>query len=569
MLSLLQDIEKSHNVKIIYAVEGGSRIYGLFSDKSDYDIRFIFKQINPLSYISASDRKETIIGSSDNKLYEWHGWDIIKTLQHLSTCNPNLIEWLYSPIKYIDDGFSSKCKDLLKGIQIKIPLMNQYRSILQNNWNKFITNQNNVHIKRYLNIIRSLVMMIYISKMSHGAPLILDFNKLVEIIDLEESVKGKIKELIHLKTNSNNIKVESLKYDELDILNKWVKECLENFDNYDISDNSNIYGKIENVTQIDLIKSKNDNEDGEDREGKGGKKDKESKGDKENKGDSIITKQLFVLTYGKLKECKNKLSLNLTDTTVVQKNYKEAILYALQLQYINGQPINDNKNMKIPSNINKLIETIKCPKKIIKCIELNNVDVINGHNIEFKKEVMIEITKMVSKNFGDFMSLINGNTLFEGTNDMGYLFVKNMMGIYWLHKNKGKKIKDIPDSVVFEMKEVCEKLFEVDKVTNKVMNTNTESETETETKTKTETETETKTKTETKTETETTLPMITINNSRKNLNVWFNKILIENSDKYDGFQKLVQQCKQNRRKVSTLQIDPIIIDKFIHEIIGI
>jgi predicted nucleotidyltransferase len=37
----LLEIEKEHNVKILYAVESGSRAWGFESLDSDYDVRFI------------------------------------------------------------------------------------------------------------------------------------------------------------------------------------------------------------------------------------------------------------------------------------------------------------------------------------------------------------------------------------------------------------------------------------------------------------------------------------------------------------------------------------------------
>jgi hypothetical protein len=38
----LPEIEKEHNVKILYAVESGSRAWGFESPDSDFDVRFIY-----------------------------------------------------------------------------------------------------------------------------------------------------------------------------------------------------------------------------------------------------------------------------------------------------------------------------------------------------------------------------------------------------------------------------------------------------------------------------------------------------------------------------------------------
>ena len=44
--SKLQDIEKQQNVKILLAVESGSRAWGFASPDSDYDVRFIYVRPN-------------------------------------------------------------------------------------------------------------------------------------------------------------------------------------------------------------------------------------------------------------------------------------------------------------------------------------------------------------------------------------------------------------------------------------------------------------------------------------------------------------------------------------------
>lgn len=44
----LTEIEKQHNVKILYACESGSRAWGFPSPDSDYDVATsIFVQLNP------------------------------------------------------------------------------------------------------------------------------------------------------------------------------------------------------------------------------------------------------------------------------------------------------------------------------------------------------------------------------------------------------------------------------------------------------------------------------------------------------------------------------------------
>ena len=42
IINMLKEIEKKECVKIIYAIESGSRAWGFESIDSDYDVRFIY-----------------------------------------------------------------------------------------------------------------------------------------------------------------------------------------------------------------------------------------------------------------------------------------------------------------------------------------------------------------------------------------------------------------------------------------------------------------------------------------------------------------------------------------------
>ena len=42
IINKLKEIEQKEHVKIIYAVESGSRAWGFESTDSDYDVRFIY-----------------------------------------------------------------------------------------------------------------------------------------------------------------------------------------------------------------------------------------------------------------------------------------------------------------------------------------------------------------------------------------------------------------------------------------------------------------------------------------------------------------------------------------------
>lgn len=101
-MSLLSNIESEQNIKIIHAVESGSRAWGFPSVDSDYDVRFIYCHEKDW-YITPFDRKDTIDISMQGDL-DAGGWDIGKCLALLYKGNAVLQEWLNSPVVYRSDS---------------------------------------------------------------------------------------------------------------------------------------------------------------------------------------------------------------------------------------------------------------------------------------------------------------------------------------------------------------------------------------------------------------------------------------------------------------------------------
>lgn len=100
ILDELERIEKENDVKVIYACESGSRAWGFNRPDSDYDVRFIYRKNDPRKYVTLGEESD-VIESADKNL-DIVGWDIKKALKLHRNGNPNLREWILSPIAYID-----------------------------------------------------------------------------------------------------------------------------------------------------------------------------------------------------------------------------------------------------------------------------------------------------------------------------------------------------------------------------------------------------------------------------------------------------------------------------------
>eukprot|EP01112_Ceratiomyxa_fruticulosa_P004213 TRINITY_DN1464_c0_g1_i2.p1 TRINITY_DN1464_c0_g1~~TRINITY_DN1464_c0_g1_i2.p1 ORF type:complete len:291 (-),score=54.10 TRINITY_DN1464_c0_g1_i2:756-1628(-) len=162
----LCDIERKYDVKILFSCEAGSRAYGIHSESSDYDVRFVY--VNPLRwYLTTSETKrddiiEEEIASNSEKNHpkiELKGWEVKKTLQLCKKSNATLYEWFSSPITYSSyEPFVSKVRTIILSNYSQKGISMHWRSIATNNIKGYI-NVHDVKYKQYLYVIRPLLFI--------------------------------------------------------------------------------------------------------------------------------------------------------------------------------------------------------------------------------------------------------------------------------------------------------------------------------------------------------------------------------------------------------------------------
>src|ERR1700691_1540404 len=101
----LDALERSHDVRIVLAIESGSRAWRFPSRDSDYDVRFIYVH-RPANYLSIEPPRDVIERPIDGDL-DISGWDLRKALRLLVHSNAVLFEWLASPERYRDSEIAS------------------------------------------------------------------------------------------------------------------------------------------------------------------------------------------------------------------------------------------------------------------------------------------------------------------------------------------------------------------------------------------------------------------------------------------------------------------------------
>ncbi len=108
IIRALRGIEAREKVRVLLAIESGSRAWGFPSTDSDYDVRFLY--VHPREwYLSLYEERDVIEHTSDDDLLDLNGWELRKALRLLLKGNAAVYEWLQSPVVYaVDQDFLTR-----------------------------------------------------------------------------------------------------------------------------------------------------------------------------------------------------------------------------------------------------------------------------------------------------------------------------------------------------------------------------------------------------------------------------------------------------------------------------
>lgn len=147
----LAEIEETYHVKVLWAVESGSRAWGFASDDSDFDVRFIYKR-KPEDYLKLNPDRDVIELPID-EIWDVSGWDLDKTLKLLNRSNPTLYEWMDSPIRYIESDFKERLQPLLDLCFSQKKMLYHYLSTAKSNAAQYLGKES-VIPKKYFYVLR-------------------------------------------------------------------------------------------------------------------------------------------------------------------------------------------------------------------------------------------------------------------------------------------------------------------------------------------------------------------------------------------------------------------------------
>jgi predicted nucleotidyltransferase len=216
----LLEIEKEHAVKILYAVESGSRAWGFESSDSDYDIRFIYAH-NKNWYLNILPQKDVIEYPIIDE-YDYSGWDLRKTLFLLNKSNPVLFEWLKSPIVYHkDEQFISVINELAKPYFSPISSVYHYLYMADGIFRHYFQTDK-VKIKKYFYVLRPIMACMWIETYKEPPPM--EYDKLMTQIHNKELLEI-ITELLKRKKSGVELGIER----RMPVINTFIESMLRHF----------------------------------------------------------------------------------------------------------------------------------------------------------------------------------------------------------------------------------------------------------------------------------------------------------------------------------------------------
>jgi predicted nucleotidyltransferase len=195
VLRRIRAAESEHRVRVLLAVESGSRAWGFESPDSDFDARFIYVHERDW-YLSIDDKRDVIEYPIVDDI-DLNGWELRKALRLFRSSNPVFVEWIQSPIVYLEhESFAAKCRDLLPAVYSCLRGIHHYRSMAKGNYKGYLR-EALVPRKKYFYVLRPLLAVRWIE--THGTPAPIEFHKLLPLLDGQHELVADIQRLLEQK----------------------------------------------------------------------------------------------------------------------------------------------------------------------------------------------------------------------------------------------------------------------------------------------------------------------------------------------------------------------------------
>lgn len=220
ILEKLQEIEAKENVKVLHAVESGSRAWGVESPDSDYDVRFVY--VRPKDdYLKLEEMRDVIEWQLDDVL-DINGWDIRKTLVQFRKGNATLFEWANSPVEY---KTTAEWKNIYQSCQkyfSKKVALYHYYGTANSTYREYLQNPL-VSYKKYIYALRPLLACRYIEE--NGAVPPVRFEELMKQ-NPDNALSEEIARMLEIKAQSE----EKALNPQMPVIQKYIEDGIAKYE---------------------------------------------------------------------------------------------------------------------------------------------------------------------------------------------------------------------------------------------------------------------------------------------------------------------------------------------------
>lgn len=199
----LASVERNESVRLLLAVESGSRAWGFPSPDSDYDVRFIY--VRPRDWYLALEPGRDVIERPITDDIDLNGWDIRKTLGLLLNSNAIVSEWLSSPIRYRpDDPATARLVDLVRQTFNPRGVAFHYANLGRNAAERWLGGDEDVPVKRYFYALRPALAIRSLRLQPTKLPP-MNLQDLVVASELPKILVDTILELVEAKSRTREL----------------------------------------------------------------------------------------------------------------------------------------------------------------------------------------------------------------------------------------------------------------------------------------------------------------------------------------------------------------------------
>lgn len=195
----LDRVAQDEEVRILLAVESGSRAWGFPSRDSDWDVRFLY--VRPLrSYLSVEPGRDVIERPLVDGL-DLNGWGLRKGLGLLVRSSAVVLEWLASPVRYReDDEAAAGLAEVARAAAHLPALQYHYDRLARRSWEGADSSgmaAGEMRLKSVLYALRPALALDWMRR--HGTPPPMDLPALLAGVPLREEMLDAVSVLLARK----------------------------------------------------------------------------------------------------------------------------------------------------------------------------------------------------------------------------------------------------------------------------------------------------------------------------------------------------------------------------------